>query len=305
MRRILITGAGGFVGRHLTAALSQAWPGAILLTEPFDVRDGDATIEAVRMAAPDACVHLAAISAIPAAREDPDQAWDVNLRGTLNIARAIMAAAPDCVFLYPSSADTYGASFRAGHALDETAPLAPLNTYGATKAAADLALGALAAEGLRAFRVRPFNHTGPGQTAHFAVPAFARQLALIGAGRQSPVMRVGALDPFRDFLDVRDVCAGYVACLQQADRLPAGVILNLASGVPRRIGDVLASMVRLSGVHASLETDTSRLRPTDIPTATGDAAKARALLGWSPRIEWDTTLADVIADWRQRIVNEA
>ena len=110
----------------------------------------------------------------------------------------------------------------AGVALDESAAAAPMNTYAATKAAADLALGAMVNEGLRVIRLRPFNHTGPGQSPDFVVPAFARQIARIETGLQPPVMRTGALAPRRDFLDVRDVYAAYIACLQRADTLASG-----------------------------------------------------------------------------------
>ena len=192
-------------------------------------------------------------------------------------------------------------AFRSGIAAGRAAAPAPTNTYGATKAAADLAVGALAAEGLRAVRLRPFNHTGPGQSEAFVVPAFARQVARVAAGLQPPVLQVGALDPFRDFLDVRDVCDAYVACLQRADALEPGVILNLASGVPRRIGDVLDDLLRLAGVQARPETGAALLRPADIPMACGDATLARHLLDWAPRIAWEDTLRDVLADWRTRV----
>ena len=302
LRRILVTGASGFVGRHLLAALARSCEGAVLVAQPFDVCDEAATRKAVRDAAPDACVHLAGVTAIAQARENPGRAWQVNLHGTLNLARAVLAEAPDCRFLLVSSAEAYGASFRTGRKMDETVPLAPMNTYSATKAAADLAIGAMVSEGLRAIRLRPFNHTGPGQTDAFVVPAFARQLARIAAGLQPPVMRVGALDPARDFLDVRDVCDAYVACLRQPDtRLPPGIILNLASGTPRRIGDVLAEMCRIAGVDVEIETDSGRLRPSDIPVACGDSGLAREVLGWSPAIPWDRTLRDVLDDWRARI----
>ena len=255
----------------------------------------------VEAARPDAVVHLAAVAAPAQARRDPDEAWRVNLGGTLNVARAILEAAPACTLLFASSADAYGASFRDGRALDETAALAPLNTYGATKAAADLALGALAAEaGLRCVRVRPFNHTGPGQSEAFVVPAFARQVARIAAGTQEPVLRVGALDPMRDFLDVRDVCAAYAAVLARRDELAPGTILNVASGQPRRIGDVLQELMAASGVRAEVQADAGRMRPSDIAVAEGDAGLARRLLGWVPRIDWSRTLADVLADWRER-----
>lgn len=304
-RRILVTGAGGFVGRHLLPALGAAFPAAALLTEPFDVTDPAAADAALKAAQPDALVHLAAVAAIPAARLDPDRAWRVNLLGTLNVARAVLAHAPGCTLLFASSADLYGASFRAGTPLGEDALPAPLNTYAATKAAADLALGAMAAEGLHVLRVRPFNHTGPGQSAGFVVAAFAEQVARVKAGLQPPVLRVGALDPMRDFLDVRDVCAAYAACLARSDALAPGTVLNLASGQPRRVGDVLAALMAAAGVQAEVTTDATRLRPTDIPMAVGNPALARHLLGWAPAIPWDQTLADVLADWQGRVGDQA
>jgi GDP-4-dehydro-6-deoxy-D-mannose reductase len=214
-----------------------------------------------------------------------------------------MAEAPECRLLMVSSAEVYGASARTGRPLDETALPAPANTYAATKAAADLAIGALAAEGLRAIRLRPFNHTGPGQSPTYVVPAFARQVALIEAGLQPPVMRVGALEPRRDFLDVRDVCAAYAACLR-VEALEPGLILNLASGTPRRVGDILGDLLALAGVEAAIETRDALLRPSEIPVASGDAGRAAALLGWRPAIGWDATLRDVLDDWRRRVLDE-
>ncbi len=301
LRRILVTGAAGFVGRHLSRTLRTAFADAEIVASRFDLADAAAVDAELRAVCPDACVHLAAISAVGAARNDPDAAWRVNLHGTLALAQAILAHAPACVLLFASTADAYGGSFRSGVALDEAAALAPMNLYGATKAAADLALGAMVGDGLRVLRVRPFNHTGPGQSGDFAVPAFARQVARIAAGRQAPVLHVGALDPLRDFLDVRDVCAAYAACLARADDLPPGTILNLASGTPRRIGNVLDDLLALAGVRADVATDQARLRPSEIALAQGDPALAHRLLGWSPQIAWRTTLADVLADWTARV----
>ena len=301
-KRIFISGASGFVGQHLMAALGQRCPDAALFTDFVDVLDPQAVAAAVQTAAPDACIHLAGIASPVQARSDPDQAWQVNLMGTLNLARAVLAEAPACRFLFVSTSEVYGASFRPGTPLDETATLAPMNTYAATKAAADLAIGAMVTEGLRAIRVRPFNHTGPGQADAYVVPAFARQLARIGAGSQAPFMRVGGLHSERDFLDVRDVCAAYAACLTASDAvLPPGTILNLASGSPRRIGDVLNDLCRLAGLTPAIESDAGLLRPSDIPRACGDSSLARRLFGWEPKIAWEQTLTDVLADWRGRM----
>jgi len=297
--RILLTGAGGFVGRHLVSALAAAWPGAALLADPVDVRDADAVAAMVAAGRPDVCVHLAAVATQAAARDDEDRAWAVNLHGTLHLARAILRHAPECHLLFVSSADAYGGGV-AGAPIGEDVPLAPKNLYAATKAAADLALGGMVGQGLRVVRVRPFNHTGPGQSADLAIPAFARQIARIAAGRQAPLLEVGNLDPVRDFLDVRDVCAAYVASVARREALAPGTILNIGSGEPRRIGDILAELLALAGVAAEVRAAPSRTRADDVARVCADAGRARALLGWRPMVPWAQTLRDVLEDWRER-----
>ena len=305
-RRILVTGARGFVGRHLLATLAEVLPEASLVPASFDVTDAAALVTQVRAVRPDACVHLAAVSAVPAAQADPDAAWRVNLHGTLLLARTLAAEAPGCTLLFTSSADAYGKSFLAGGELDESAALNPMNVYGATKAAADLALGAMAGDDrLRIIRVRPFNHTGPGQSPSFVVAAFARQVARVAAGLQPPALQVGALDPLRDFLDVRDVCRAYALCLQRAERMASGTILNIASGQAQRVGDILSELVMLAGVTAAVEVSPARLRHSEIVRAVGNPSLAASLLGWRPRIAWAQTLADVLQDWRGRAAGES
>lgn len=297
-RTILITGASGFVGRYLTPMLHNAFPAASILAPAMDVRNAAEVEAAVRAGMPDVCVHLAAVSGIAAAHQSPDHAWQVNLHGTLHLAWALSRFAPACQMLFVSSADAYGESFRTGLKLDERAKLAPTNVYAQTKATADLFLGGMAAQGLRVVRLRPFNHTGPGQSPDFVVAAFARQLACIASGVQAPVIHVGNLETWRDFLDVRDVCAAYVACITQGDDLSPGTIFNLASGHPRRIGDVLADLAAFAGVEVEIQVDAARMRGSDIPMAYGDATSAREKLGWAPAIPWEQTLRDVTQDCR-------
>jgi GDP-4-dehydro-6-deoxy-D-mannose reductase len=300
-RRILITGASGFVGRHLTHSLSAVYPGAALFTPAFDVCDAAEVSEIVRAAVPDCCIHLAAISTIAAAQEDEDRAWRVNLHGTLHLAQAILQQVPECQMVFASSADAYGGSYSHGVALDETAPLAPLNVYGATKAAADLALGSMVGQGLQVVRLRLFNHTGPGQSPQFVVAAFAHQLARIAAGLQTPMVEVGNLEPRRDFLDVRDVCAAYIACINRRYALSPGAFFNVASGEAHRIGDVLEELRALAGVALEVRLDRSRVRATDMPLVWGNAARARDELGWIPTTPWRQTLQDVLDDWHSRV----
>ncbi len=303
-RRILLTGASGFVGGHLAASLSAAYPDATLIAPAIDICDAAMVATVVEDALPDVCIHLAAVSSVAVAERDVDRAWQVNLHGTLHLARSILRHAPECQLLFASSSDAYGGSFRTGAKVTEDTALAPLNVYAATKAAADLALGSMAMQGLRVVRLRPFNHTGPGQTAQFVVAAFARQVARIRAGLQPGLLRVGNLDIWRDFLDVRDVCRGYLACIEQRDKLAPGTILNLASGQPQRIGDTLTELQAMAGVEAEVQVDKSRVRDNDLRVACGDATRARQVLGWAPAIPWSTTLRDVLEDWQGRVIAE-
>jgi GDP-4-dehydro-6-deoxy-D-mannose reductase len=312
-QRILVTGADGFVGQHLLAPLRAAFPAAELLAtgrqpgpgrRALDLADAATVRALIADWPPTDCIHLAAIAVVPEAARSPERAWQVNLHGTLTLAGAIEQRAPGCRFLFVSSADVYGRAFAAGTPLDEGAVPAPMNVYGATKAAADLAIGAMAGQRLHAIRLRPFNHTGPGQSAAFVVPAFARQIARIEAGLQPPRLAVGALDPARDFLDVRDVCAAYVACLRAASGIAPGTILNIASGIPRRIGAILDALLARAGITAEIVVEAGRLRPAEIPIACGDATRARQMLGWAPRVAWNDTLAAVLADWRRRVREE-
>ena len=306
--RILVSGAQGFVGRYLVAALrssgtrSEVFPTSrnaavdpmLGLVERMDVVDGASVDTVIARIRPTHIVHLAGLSVIAAATANEDLAWQVHLFGTLNIARAIKRHAPQCVLLSIGSGQIYGTTGRSGEALDEMALVAPTNVQMASKAAADLALGAMAEEGLRCVRFRPFNHTGPNQSEKFVLPDFAMQIARIKAGRQSPLMRVGNLNAERDFLDVRDVAMAYVLAVEKSECIEPGTVFNIASGVPRRIRDLLDEMIRMSGASVVIEADTGRVRPGDIPRFVGDASRARRVLGWTPNYSLATTMRDIL-----------
>jgi GDP-4-dehydro-6-deoxy-D-mannose reductase len=316
IQQVLITGASGFVGRKLQAALRERLPEAGLTItgrHEHDVPDGDvhfveldvtdrqAVNDLIRATRPTAIVHLAAVSAVQEARLDPQRAWMVNAGGTLNLAQAVLQHAPRARFLFISTSEIYGGTFKtAGAPLNERAVLDPANAYAASKAAADLLIGQMARDGLQAIRLRPFNHTGPGQGEQFVIPAFCAQIARIEKGLQPPVIKVGNLDAQRDFLDVRDVVDAYLAALMLQPFEP-GLILNLASGSARRIGDILNELLALATVDIRVEPDPERMRPNDTPFAIGDSALALQILGWQPRIPWQDTLRGVLEDWRSRM----
>jgi GDP-4-dehydro-6-deoxy-D-mannose reductase len=315
--RLLVTGAAGFVGRHLIAALRQRFPAAQLIAAcraedgmrpaldgadrvvPFDLLEPEACAAMIAETRPDGLVHLAAQASVAASFADPRESWRANLMGTIGLAEAVLRHAGHCRFVLASSAEIYGLSFRGAAPLDEAALLCPANPYAASKAACDLAVGEMALRGLDAVRLRAFNQTGAGQSASFVVASFARQIARIEAGQQAPVMQVGALDRWRDFLDVRDVCTAYVAALDAGS--VAGSLYNIASGTPRRVGDILDALIARSGVAPVVEVEPVRLRPTDVERVAGNAARAQRDLAWAPVVPWDETLDVVLGDWRERI----
>ena len=314
--RVLLTGALGFVGPHLATALRHSCGSEVGIVATakdgghhaafdsvaaLDVTDRAAVEAAIGQSQPTHVVHLAGIAAPSDVNADPENAWQVHLHGTLQLARTILSRAPNCWLVYVSSGMVYGESAKIGQPLDENTLLAPLDEYSASKAAADLALGGLARAGLNCVRLRPFNHTGPGQSAAFVVPSFATQIARIEAGLAPPVVQVGNLEAQRDFLDVRDVARAYALVVQHTARLSPGIVLNVASGIPRRISAILESLVAKSRTKIAIKQDPDRQRSSDLPVMVGDARRLRELLQWKPEFSFGDTLAAVLDDCRARI----
>lgn len=314
--RVLITGARGFVGPYVSEALHSVCGRDIVIVatskdggvhpvfgqiEALDVTDKVAVHDAIARHRPTHVVHLAAVAALGAAQADPQNTWRIHVHGALNVAHAILDKAPRCWLIHVGSGLVYGESAKSGRPLDENTLLAPIDDYAVTKAAADLALGALTRQGLKCIRLRPFNHTGPGQTEAFAVPAFAMQIARIEAGLAPPVIRVGNLDAERDFLDARDVANAYARVAMHSDDLEPSTIFNVASGISWRMENILDQLLARSSVKIVTEQDPLRLRPSDLPRIVGDATRARTLLGWSPEHPFEETLAAVLNDCRARV----
>lgn len=316
---ILVVGASGFVGGHLLAGLQAAMPGRRIIAtglggvastpeiewRSVDITDAlavDALVEEVR---PTILVHLAAIATLSASVQDPDLAWRVNVFGTRYLAEAVMRIVPHCQFLYVSSSEVYGYSCNRHEWVDEQVLLDPGNLYAVTKAAADLSIGEMARRGLNAVRVRPFNHTGPGQGEALFVPAVAAQIARAEAGLAEPVIRVGNLETERDFLDVRDVIGAYVLILQNRGRIPSGSIFNVAAGEVWQMRHILNALLAMSRITLKVEQDPSRLRRSEVPRMAGNALHLRRALSWEPKHLMTETLRSVLEDWRDKVRQEA
>lgn len=305
--RLMMTGANGFVGRKVLEAVRRDHADTlepVAFTDPEtgkspDIADKAAVDRAVAAARPDRVLHLAAIAAPRQAQQDVARAWAVNFSGTLHLADALMATAPAARLVWSGSSESYGAAFNRGPLpLAETSALEPASAYGATKAAADIALAQLGRSGaLDTAVLRPFNHTGPGQAADYVVPAFAAQIAAIERGEQPPVLKVGNLDALRDFLDVEDVVALYLAALLAPEPI-GGEAFNVSTGAPVRIGALLEGLLALSPAKISVETDPARYAPNAVPVASGDPAKAKARFGWSPQRPLARTLEAVLNGFR-------
>jgi GDP-4-dehydro-6-deoxy-D-mannose reductase len=299
--RAFVTGASGFVGpwlrRHLEACGDQVVPAG----HDFDVTEADSVAEALIASRPDAVYHLAAQSSVGASWADATGTFRVNLFGTLHVLDAASACAPRPRVLLVSSAEVYGEVPAAGLPVPETAPFRPGTPYAASKAAAELAgLQAFLGRSLEVVRVRPFNHTGPGQGPGFVVPALARQVveaALTGA----TVLKTGNLTARRDFTDVRDVVAAYRLLIERG---AAGEVYNVCTGRSVLLLDLVERLLTLAGVDLTVEVAPERLRPVDVPDMRGDPRRLQQATGWQPAIDLDETLRDVLAYWRQEMLSE-
>lgn len=297
--RVLITGAGGFVGPYLRRALQGAGAEVLGLgPHPIagevdllvDVTDVKATAEAVAKVQPDAIVHLAGLSSVSECAKNPMRAFEINAGGTLSVVQAVLAAKRPCRFLLVSSGEVYGAA--AGPApIDETLLPDPMNVYGATKRAAEVIALQHRHQGLDVIIARPFNHIGAGQTPTFVLPSFAQQMTRVPRG-SAVTLEVGNLSAVRDFSHVEDIVQAYRLMLEKGQ---AGEVYNLGSGVGRSIESMLQLLVTQSGRQVTVMVDPKRLRPIEIPTLVGNVEKIKAL-GWKPTHSVEQALSEILRE---------
>lgn len=310
-RRVLVTGAGGFVGRYLLDALvaQGAQPFAATLTpvapntavpsavewRAGDLRDDAHVRDLVSWSRPDLVFHLAAISHVTTAGDDPVLAWEMNvltsvrLLGVLAEAHAAGTLAPRVLVI--GSAEQYGRHAPESLPLTERHAMEPRTVYAATKLAQEIsAMQCWRATGLPVVAARPFNHSGAGQDARFLLPALAARVCAL---RHQPAgtLTLGNMSPVRDFLHVRDVVAAYIALGRHGT---PGTAYNVASGVGRSVREVAHAILQRVGVEAPLREDPALVRPVDVPALVGDATALRVATGWAPQFTFDDLLDDLL-----------
>lgn len=296
--RVLVTGADGFIGSHLTEALVGAGfdVRAFVLYNSFgswgwldrcaddlkgkfevfagDVRDPHGVRTAMQGC--DAVLHLAALIAIPYSYHSPDTYVDTNIRGTLNVVQAARELGVRRV-VHTSSSEVYGTARFVP--MTEEHPLQGQSPYSATKIGADhIAMSFYTSFNTPVVILRPFNTFGPRQSARAVIPTIITQIA--GGERR---IRLGSVHPTRDFTFVADTAAGFIAALHAPNAV--GEVINLGSNFEISIGDAAQTIADVMGADIEIVTDDQRVRPekSEVERLFASNTKARELLAWTPQ----------------------
>ena len=298
-KKILVTGADGFIGSHLVERLvaeghqvtafvmynsfnTSGWLETIgedvrrsIKIVAGDLRDFDSVRGAAK--GNDACLHLGALIAIPYSYRAPEAYLDTNVRGTLNILRAGQDVGLGRI-VHTSTSEVYGTAQRVP--INEDHPLQGQSPYSASKIAADqLAYSYYCSFNAPVVTIWPFNTFGPRQSARAVIPTIIAQLA------NSPVVRLGAITPTRDFTFVSDTVQGLVAGLNAGDSA-LGEVINLGTGFEISVGDTARLIAEIMGKPIEFEIQAERLRPekSEVQRLKSDNRKAAQLLGWAPKL---------------------
>jgi len=298
--RALVTGADGFVGRHLVDHLLVEGDEVVATDRSSggsDMLDVTALDREVATAEAEVVYHLAGQADVAASWVDGSGTLRANAEGTLNLLDSARRHGVRRVVTV-SSADLYGIIDQADLPVTEDAPLRPASPYGASKAAADLiALQAFLGHHQDVVRARSFNHLGPGQSDRFVCSALASRIAANELGGRTEVT-VGNLEALRDFTDVRDVVRAYRLLAVDGT---AGDAYNVCTGRSTAIREIAERLLAMADGPMRLEDDPALHRPTDVPELRGDPDRLHRHTGWRPEIDLDTTLADLLDDWRRRL----
>ncbi len=310
MKKILITGGTGFVGKHLAQLLTQDPTVELHLTthrsaskslnniffHSIDLNHQESVYALIQSLQPQEIYHLAAFASVADSFSQPATVLSNNYHLTLNLLEAVRLHSPSSKILLISSADIYDKSLNSP--IDENRLIKPSNPYAASKAAQDfLAQAYQQSFDLSIIIARPFNHIGPGQKTGFVVADFASNIIGAKLNKQTSIIKVGNLDAKRDFTDVRDMVQAYHLLMSKGQ---SGEIYNIGSGRTIKISDLLDQLITLSQTHIQVEIDPHKLRPIDYPEISVDNRKITTL-GWQPQISFEQTLVDILDYWHDII----
>jgi NAD dependent epimerase/dehydratase len=306
-RKVLVTGAEGFIGSHLVDQLLQegAEVRALVHYNPFgktgwlqgraddvdiqsgDVRDGERVARVVD--GREVVFHLAALIGIPYSYDAPESYIQTNVMGTYNVLTACRRAGVERM-VQTSTSEVYGTARQVP--IDESHPLQPQSPYSASKISGDMtALSFHHAFGLPVAVVRPFNTYGPRQSTRAIIATVLAQL-FSGSGE----IRIGAITPTRDFNYVTDTARGFLAVAECERAL--GDVVNIGSGREITIGDLVELLIKISGREARMVSDAERLRPagSEVERLLCDNTRAREWAGWKPEVGLEEGLRRT-AEW--------
>lgn len=292
----LVTGGSGFVGRHLVTHLREEGDSVVVADEKScDVTDAAAVSALFERHRPAVVYHLAAVTHVGESWDAPARAMRVNAEGTLNVLTSAARFQTERV-LVVGSAEEYGLVEAEHLPLSEEAPLRPTTPYGASKVAASfLALQAYLGGGLNTIRVRPFNHSGPGQEPRFLLPALAARVARAERCGDDAIT-LGSLEPVRDISDVRDVVRAYRLLVGRGE---AGEVYNVCRGEGHSVRELAELFLQRAERPLRIETDPELLRPVDTPRLVGDRTKLTAATGWVPEVPLERTCDDLLEEARR------
>ena len=320
MKKYLITGFSGFVGRHFLDYLNS-------LNEPISVLgiDRDAVnfdfnqfgnLECafkkadllqsheweplIELFQPDYIVHLASFSSVAFSWVNPIQSFANNTNVFLNLLETVRKVNPRCRILSIGSSEEYGACALDQLPLTEDAKLNPVSPYAVARVSQEL-LSTVYVDGIGCDIVmtRSFNHIGPGQLDTFVISSFARKLLAIQNGSADAVMLTGDTTIVRDFVDVRDVVRAYDQLLRQGR---SGHIYNICSGTGVALKSVIDQMASILGISVVQKIDPQLVRPNDNKAIIGSLKKINDEIGWAPSIPLDTSLRDILNYWRNKSI---
>jgi len=300
--RLLVVGAGGFVGRHVCNAADAAGLEVVAadrsgsLGAKCDLLDPASVAACVESARPDLVANMAGAASVAASWERGKEALEVNAAGVGNLLEAVAGLAPSAHVLCVSSAEVYGEPSQGRLPFAEDAALSPVTPYGESKAAMEAICERFADQrGMRIAVIRAFNMFGPGQSPAFAAAGFARQIAAAElAGAETAELTIGNPSAARDFTDVRDAARAFVEVSQAG---LAGVY-NLCSGRALRLGAILDELAKATPLPVSFQRDPSLQRPVDPSVVYGSPERLRSAIGWKPEIPLPESLADLL-DWQR------